>query len=106
MGGPDSGATRSRGEAVKKNAKPVLPKVLSSKFLGLYVSGACAGPGWGNPGYIQAIYEDVLETGKIQVRHGPVVRQSAYARGAAYTAFVALYTEFSTLARTIEADEE
>ena len=90
---------------MKKNAKPVLPKVLSSKFLGLYVSGACAGPGWGNPGYIQAIYEDVLETGKIHVRHGPAVRQSAYAQRAAYTAFVALYAEFAALAQNVKEDE-
>ena len=79
--------------------KPRKPKVLSSKFLGLYASGDCSGPGWSNPGYIEALYEEVLETGQIVVRHGAPIRESAYAKGAAYTAFVALYAEFAALAR-------
>jgi len=91
---------------VKQKAKPVTPKVLSSKFLGLYVSGACAGPGWSNPGYIEALYEDVLATGEMRVRHAAPIRESAYARGAAYTAFVALYAEFAELAKTVRGKSD
>ncbi len=90
----------------RRTSAAVPPEVLSSKFIGLYVSGNCSGPGWGNPGYMHALYEDVLDTGVIRLRHGPVVRQSAYAKGAAYTAFAALYTEFATLAQSIKEDED
>ncbi len=91
---------------MKKSAKTKPPKVLSSKFIGLYASGDCSGPGWRNPEYMYAVYEDVLETGEIRVRNGPAVRTSAYAKGAAYTAFVALYTEFAALAQTVKEDED
>ena len=91
---------------MKRNATTRPPKVLSSRFIGLYVSGACAGPGWWNPGYIEALYEEVLETGAIRVRHGEAVREKAYARGAAYTAFVALYAEFAELAKNVEGKSD
>ncbi len=91
---------------MKRSVKTKSPTVLSSKFIGLYASGDCSGPGWGNSGYIHAVYEDVLETGEIRVRNGPAVRTSAYAKGAAYTAFVALYAEFATLAQTVKEDED
>ena len=91
---------------MKQKSKTVPSKVLSSKFVGLYVSGACAGPGWFNPGYIEALYEEVLETGVIRVRHGEAVREKAYARGAAYKAFVALYAEFAELAKTVSGKSD
>jgi len=91
---------------VKQKSKTVPSKVLSSKFVGLYVSGACAGPGWSNPGYIHALYEDVLDTGAIRLRHGEAVREKAYARGAAYKAFVALYAEFAELAKTVSGKSD
>ena len=91
---------------MKQKSKPVTSNVLSSKFVGLYVSGDCAGPGWGNPGYINAIYEEVLETGAIRVRHGEAVREKAYARWAAYKAFVALYAEFAELAKTVSGKSD
>ena len=91
---------------MKRNATTRPPKVLSSRFIGLYVSGDCAGPGWGNPGYINALYEEVLETGAIRLRHGEAVREKAYARWAAYKAFVALYAEFAELAKTVSGKSD
>lgn len=46
--------TRKDNAVVKKKEKW---EIVNVRFLGLYVSGPCAGPGWGNPGYYHAIYE-------------------------------------------------
>ena len=80
----------------------------SKKCLGLYMSGPCRGPGWGNPGYYCAVYEiseyckegEKFTEWRTRVESGPAVRD--YTEG--YEALSSLYQIF--LNRAMNAKEE
>jgi hypothetical protein len=81
-------------------AAKAMPKV-SRRFVGLYVSGHCSGPGWGNAGYVQAVYEVTEWCGdecRVRVENGPACRE--YGEG--YDALVALYVTYQKKAEACE----
>lgn len=79
---------------------------MSKKCIGMYMSGPCAGPGWNNPGYYQAIYEitekkygDLIEV-RTRMENGAACRE--YSEG--YKALDSLYSVF--LNRAIREDKK
>jgi hypothetical protein len=62
----------------------------SKKPVGLYMSGDCSGPGWGNKGYYHVVYEVFEKNGtefRTIVKNGPARRD--YGEG--YDAAVSLF---------------
>ena len=82
---------------------------IQRQCVGLYMSGSCSGPGWGNAGYYHAVWE-VIERNREQttrkyeyrnrIESGPACRE--YSEG--YEAMASLYRVF--LERAKKAKEE
>ena len=73
-------------------SKPKIPKwsEFSRKPVGLYMSGACSGPGWGNPGYYHVVYEVVEKRGdefRTLVKNGSACREYGEGYDAATSLF-------------------
>lgn len=82
-----------------KKKKSLEWKEFSVKPIGLYMSGNCSGPGWGNRGYYCAVYEVMLTNGKdfrTIVRNGPAVRE--YGEG--YDAAISLFQTYYARAKS------
>ncbi len=80
------------------------------KQLGLYASGKVSGPGWGNEGYINIVYE-VSEIRTIGTKEEPETEfrtriengDPCRMRGEGYDAFVSLYKWYAAYARQHDA---
>jgi hypothetical protein len=92
--------------ATSRIERPKLSDVLHRRFVGLHVSGDCRGSGYGNPGYLNALYEVTRWDGTVCLEHGPSVRKSAYAEGTLYEIFKLLWPVFSDLAQRVTEEED
>lgn len=66
------------------------------RVIGLYMSGHCSGPGWGNKGYYHAVYEVLEHRGSQPKEYRTRIYNSPARRdyGEGYEALVSLYTEY------------